>query len=212
MNVLRKLSSFCESFTTPPSPVLHELERETYLNTLSPQMLCGLLQGQFLAFISKMTKPETILEIGTFTGYASICLASGLRESGVLHTIEINPELEFISSKYFEKANLAGKIVQHIGDAHKIIPGLSETFDIVFIDASKDDNEAFYDLVFGKVKPGGLILIDNVLWDGKVMNPNKDSDTLLIEAFNQKVHSDKRVENIMLPIRDGIMLLRKLNS
>jgi caffeoyl-CoA O-methyltransferase len=210
MNQLKKLFSYCESHTTLPLPELNELERETYLHTLSPQMLSGRLQGQFLSMISTLKQPKSALEIGTFTGYAAICLAKGLPEDGILHTIEINPELGHISGKYFKKTGLEHKIRQHIGDAREVIPTLDTTFDLVFIDAAKFDYSFYYDLVFEKVNPGGLILADNVLWGGKVISKATDPDTLGIIAFNQKIHEDERVENLMLPMRDGILVARKL--
>jgi caffeoyl-CoA O-methyltransferase len=212
MTTLRKINAYCEDFTSEPTAVLKELERETHLNTLSPHMLSGHLQGQFLSLLSYLMKPETILEIGTFTGYAAICLASGLSEKGVLHTIEINPELQELSSRYFKKANLSGKIVQHSGDAFDIITKLSLGFDMVYIDAGKTDNARFYDLVFDKVNHGGLIIIDNVLWDGKVTGENHDSDTRIIHEFNLKIKADHRVEKIMLPVRDGLLIVRRLSK
>jgi predicted O-methyltransferase YrrM len=212
MDTLRKILAFCEEFSTPPSEILIELERETFLNTISPHMLAGHLQGQLLSFLSWLLNPEVVLEIGTFTGYATICLAKGLRQGGVVHTIEVNQELSFISKKYFEKAGLSEKIVLHEGDAFDIIPGLDLHFDLVFIDAGKSDNQKFYDIVFDKVKPGGLIITDNVLWDGKVMNRihENDTDARNIEAFIKSIHNDNRVENILLPVRDGLMVARKL--
>jgi predicted O-methyltransferase YrrM len=210
MNSIKRLNAYCESLTSPVSPVLEELERETHLKTLSPQMLCGRLQGQLLRLLSELKKPGSILEIGTFTGYASICLAMGLPENGVLHTIEVNPELTYLSRKYFEKTGLQQKIRLYAGNAKEIIPTLPGPFDIVFIDAGKDDYTFYYDLVFDKVNPGGLILADNVLWDGKVASKASDKDTRTLQEFNRKVHSDSRVEVLMLPVRDGIMIARKL--
>ncbi len=207
---IKQLHAYCEAHTTPPVDVLHELERETHLKTLAPQMMSGRLQGQFLALLSKLMRPQAILEIGTFTGYAAICLAQGLAANGVLHTIEPNRELEHIIRKYVAKAGLEDKIQLHIGRAEQIIPTLDLRFDLVFIDAGKQQNALFYDLVFNKVNIGGLIIVDNVLWSGKVVNEADDADTQLIRAFNDKVHNDPRVENIMLPIRDGILMARKL--
>lgn len=204
------LNEYCQRHTTPQSAVLHELERETWLKTLAPQMMSGHLQGAFLNFLVQMHHPQTILEIGTFTGYAAICMASAMPEDGMLHTIEANEELEFIIRKYIEKAGLKEKIKLHIGDAKAIIPSLNLDYDLVFIDAGKKDNAAYYDLIFDRVKPGGLILADNVLWSGKVAKPNKDSDTSLIDAFNKKVQEDERIENMILPIRDGLLIVRKL--
>ncbi len=210
MNDLEKLSAYCEKFTSLPVPILDELERETYLKTMSPQMISGKLQGQFLSLLSALVRPAAALEIGTFTGYSSICIASRLPENGILHTIDVNPELRHINQKYFEKAGLQHKIQAYLGDAREIIPTLKMNFDFVFIDAAKTEYPAYYDLVFDKVNPGGLILADNVLWSGKVLSKAGDADTLAIQAFNQKVHADKRVETLMLPHRDGILIARKL--
>ncbi len=201
--------AYCEAHTTLPSKVLYELERETHLKTLAPQMLSGHLQGQFFSFLSKIFRPKAILEIGTFTGYSAICLSQGLVEGGVLHTIEANPELEQLIRKYITKAGLSDQIVLHIGQAESVIPTLHLEWDIVFIDANKQQNALFYDLVFDKVKPGGIIIVDNVLWSGKVTTAAKDEDTQLIQAFNKKINDDERVENMILPIRDGILMARK---
>jgi len=205
-----QLIDYCIAHTTLQPSVLYELERETYLKTLAPQMASGHLQGQFLRFISKMKRPSTILEIGTFTGYSAICLASGLEEDGILHTIEVNEELEEMILKYVTKTNLQDKIKLHIGDAKKVISNLDLSFDIVFIDAGKNDYAFYYDLIFDKVNPGGLIIADNVLWSGKVMEKKRRKDAALLNAFNKKVHADNRVENILLPIRDGLIIAQKL--
>lgn len=209
MEFFKRLSAYCESHTTLQNQVLYELERETHLKTLAPQMISGHLQGQFLILISQLLQPKSILEIGTFTGYAAICMAQGLAEGGVLHTIEPNRELEHIIRKYMAKAGLEDKIQLHIGRGEEIIPTLDAYFDLVFIDAGKQQNAFFYDLIFNKVNKGGLIIIDNVLWSGKVITEAKDPDTNVIRAFNEKIHHDTRVENIMLPIRDGLLIARK---
>jgi len=210
MNTFKALHTYCAQHATPPSDVLYQLERETHLKTLAPQMLSGPLQGRLLSFLSKLLRPKRILEIGTFTGYAAICMAEGLPDDGRLHTIEVNPELEYLIRKYIKKAGLEDRITAHIGDATQIIPKLNEQFDLVFIDAGKRDYEQHYDLVIEKVNPGGLILADNVLWSGKVVQSEYDADTQKIDAFNKKVLADKRVENLTLPIRDGLLLARKL--
>ena len=165
---LHKLNLYCEAHTTAQPAILHQLERETHLKTLAPQMLSGHLQGQFLAMLSKICRPRAILEIGAFTGYSAICLAQGLEEGGVLHTIEANPELEYLIRKYIALAGLEGSIRLHIGDAPEIIPGLKGPFDLVFIDANKQEYALYYDLVIDKVQSGGLIIADNVLWSGIV--------------------------------------------
>lgn len=205
------LVEYCEAHTSPISEVLYELERETWLKTLSPQMISGKIQGQLLQFISKMIQPSSVLEIGTFTGYSSICLTAGLQKNGKVHTIEVNKELEYIIRKYFKKANVEDQIHLHLGDARTILPTLDKKFDLVLIDAGKKDNGLYYDLVFDKIKSGGFVLVDNVLWSGKVYYQNPpDKDTRLIKAFNEKIQADDRVENVLLPIRDGVILVRKL--
>mgnify|MGYP001800740710 CR=1 FL=1 len=209
---IKKLSNYCLNHSTLPTEVLDELERETNLRTLAPQMISGALQGQLFSLLSKMMQPKAILEIGTFTGYATICLAQGLQDGGVLHTIEGNEELEYLIRKYLAKAQVEKKVQLHIGDAKEIVKNLKEEFDLVFIDAGKNDYELYYDLVFEKVKPGGFILADNVLWSGKVVQQKHDRDTQTIDSFNKKVQKDDRVENVLLPIRDGLFLIRKLRK
>ena len=209
---LHKLNLYCEAHTTAQPAILHQLERETHLKTLAPQMLSGHLQGQFLAMLSKICRPRAILEIGAFTGYAAICLAQGLPEGGTLHTIEANPELEYLIRKYISLAGLDEKIHLHIGDAREVIPALPGPFDMVFIDAGKQDYIQYYDLVIDKVPRGGLIIADNVLWSGKVVSDEReqDQDAVSIHQFNEKVQRDERVENIMLPLRDGLLIARKV--
>ena len=204
------ISKYCEAFTTTESSVLLELNRETNLKVLMPQMLSGHLQGSFLTMISHMIRPTRILEVGTFTGYSSICLAQGLADNGILHTIDINAELKDMVNKYVNKAELQNKIELHIGKAEEIIPALNESFDLVFIDADKINYSLYYDLVFDKVKKGGFIIADNVLWSGKVLDEKTDKDTAAIKQYNEKINSDIRVENMMLPLRDGLMIARKL--
>jgi predicted O-methyltransferase YrrM len=192
-------------------PILEELNRETNLKILRPRMLSGHLQGKVLEMISKMIQPEKILELGTYTGYSAICLAKGLQESGVLHSIEINDELEDIILKYIKKANLDEKIKLHFGDARNIIPEINEQFDLVFIDADKREYVEYYNIVFNYVKPGGFILADNVLWSGKVLNMETPDDeyTQGIFAFNELIKNDSRIEKVILPLRDGLTLIRK---
>ncbi len=204
------IQAYAENITTAESDLLQNLNRETNAKVLMPRMLSGHLQGQLLSMISHMIQPGKILEIGTYTGYSSICLASGLKENGVLHTIDINEELEDMVRDYFNKANLKNKIQYHIGNALQIIPTINETFDLVFIDADKENYSAYFDLVIDKVSKGGFILADNVLWSGKVLQEKKDKDTLAIHRFNEMVKADIRVEQILLPVRDGILIARKL--
>lgn len=205
-----ELIRYCEAHTTPVSEVLCRLERETHLRTLSPQMLSGPLQGQLLRMMSTMIQPRQALEIGTFTGYSAICIAGGMPAGGILHTIEVNAELRYIIEHYVAEAELEERIRLHVGNALEIIPALEGPFDLVWIDAGKLDYADYYDMVFDKVSPGGYILADNVLWSGKVIAENRDADTEALHRFNQKVQADPRVENIILPIRDGILMARKL--
>ena len=208
---LNKLNLYCEAHTTAQPAILHQLERETHLQTLAPQMLSGHLQGQFLAMLSKICRPRAILEIGAFTGYSAICLAQGLEEGGVLHTIEANPELEYLIRKYIALAGLEGSIRLHIGDAPEIIPGLKGPFDLVFIDANKQEYALYYDLVIDKVQSGGLIIADNVLWSGKVLDEeerSRDEETRALHSFNERIRNDDRVENVLMPVRDGLMIIR----
>jgi caffeoyl-CoA O-methyltransferase len=190
---------------------LQKLYRETNLKLLHPRMLSGHIQGKLLQFISQMIRPVNILEIGTYTGYSAICLAEGLIENGTIHTIEINEEIEDFARKYFDEASTTNKTKFYIGDALEIIPTIDETFDLVFIDADKENYCKYYKLVFDKVRKGGYILADNVLWSGKVLEepqPN-DKDAKGIIAFNDLVLQDEKVDNLLLPIRDGLMIIRK---
>ena len=205
----KRISTYCEKHSTPPMDVLIDLERETHLKTLSPQMITGHLQGQLLSLISTWIKPTAVLEIGTFTGYGTICLAHGLRAKGVVHTIEVNPELSNISKKYFDKAGISNRVKQYIGDAKDIIPAMDEQFDLVYIDAGKQEYELHFGLAIEKVKKGGVVLVDNTLWSGKVGTGIKDKDTQILESFNKMVYRDERVENLLLPIRDGLMIITK---
>lgn len=203
------LESYVEQYSSKEDEVLSELTRETHLKVQMPQMVSGHIQGLALEFITQLIKPRRILEIGTFTGYSAICMAKGLTNDGVLHTIDVNEELQPMCAKYFTKAGLADKIVHHIGDARQIIPKLNENFDLVFIDADKANYSTYYDLVFDKVRVGGYIIADNVLWSGKVAEEKKDKDTLAIHSYNQKVANDNRVKSFILTLRDGLNIVRK---
>lgn len=204
------LDEYLEAHTTDADAVLAELYRETHLHVMNPRMASGPVQGQFLKFIVNMLQPKRILEIGTFTGYSAICLAKALPEGGRLTTIEANREYEDLIRKYFDKAQVSNKIDLIFGDAKQVIPTLAVGFDLVFIDADKISYPTYYDLVIEKVNVGGFILADNVLWEGKVLNANtKERDTQAIITFNDKVQTDPRVENVLLPIRDGLMMVRK---
>jgi caffeoyl-CoA O-methyltransferase len=203
------IADYAEKHTTADTPLLHALERETHLTTLSPRMLSGHLQGRFLSMISRMMQPSCILEIGTFTGYSALCLAEGLTEGGVLYALEADDELETIINKYIKASDHKNRIQLIIGDALRIIPTLDAVFDIVFIDAAKREYPAYYEAVIGKVRAGGLIIADNVLWSGKVVQDKKDEDTAIIDAFNKMIQDDSRVDNILLPLRDGLMVAMK---
>lgn len=208
------LLAYCESHSTNEDDVLKSLNRETHAKILSPRMLSGHLQGQFLTFISSMIQPECILEIGTYTGYSAICLARGLKPNGKLITIDVNDELKEMVEQYLSKANVLASCEVLSGDAEKIIPTLNEKFDLIFIDANKEAYSRYYDIIFGKLRVGGYILADNVLWSGNVIKEEKDwdRDTKHIVAFNEKVNADSRTEKILLPIRDGLYLIKKVKE
>jgi caffeoyl-CoA O-methyltransferase len=206
------LDQYIFNHISPEEDFLRELDRETHIKVLGSRMLSGHLQGQILSMVSCMIKPRCILEIGTFTGYSALCLAKGLADGGQLHTIEIDDELEKIAQKYFLKSGMADRIVQHIGDAQKIIPSINQSFNLVFIDADKRDYCTYYHLIFDKIPVGGFLIADNVLWDGKVADPdaaNEDQTRGILE-FNDLVQNDPRVKNVILPVRDGIMVVQKV--
>ena len=204
-----QLEEYIEAHATTPDDVLQELYRHTHLHEMNPRMMSGPVQGKFLQFLCQMLKPQRVLEIGTYTGYAAICIARGLPEGGKLVTIEANREYENTLRHYFDKAQVTEKIELILGDAKAVIPVLNETFDLVFIDADKVSYPTYYNIVMGKVRPGGFILADNVLWDGKVLNAQtKERDTQALIAFNDMVQNDPWVENVLLPIRDGLMMIR----
>lgn len=207
----KEIEKYSLKHSQEESDVLKKLNRETHAKVIQPRMLSGHLQGNLLSMLSKMIAPKQILEIGTYTGYSAICLAQGLQENGKLHTIDINEELEKMIRSFVEDAGLSNKINYYIGDALEIIPTIKETLDIVFIDADKKNYAAYYDLVFDKVRSGGYIIADNVLWSGKVLDEANlmDGDTKAIDMFNKKVHADNRVEHMLLPVRDGLMIARK---
>jgi len=204
-----KFLAYCLQHSSPQGSVLEALERETHLRTLYPQMLSGPLQGALLRMISRMIRPSRILEIGTFTGYSAICLAQGLTDNGILHTIEANDEFAPIIYRHVQLAGLEGRIILYLGDASAVIPTLEDTFDLVFLDAGKMDYAAHYKLAVPKIRPGGFLLADNVLWDGKVLFDEKDGTAQALRTFNDMVQADERVENVLLPVRDGLMMVRK---
>jgi caffeoyl-CoA O-methyltransferase len=206
------LLQYAEAHTTPESGLLRQINRDTHASVLMPRMLSGHLQGRILSMISHMLQPKAILEIGTYTGYSAICLAEGLASGGRLVTIDINEELHDRVVNYVEHAGLSDVIDFKIGNASEIIPRLEGPFDLVFIDADKENYVRYYDLVFNLVPLGGYILADNVLWSGKVLDREPDKDTRAILDFNTRVNDDPRVENVLLPVRDGIMMIRKVKD
>lgn len=203
------LKNYLSNYCDPEDKLLANIDRETNLKVSMPRMLSGHYQGRVLSMLSHMIRPERILEIGTFTGYATLCLAEGLRENGIIHTIDINLELEDMVRENFSKSAFNNKISYHLGDATKIIPEIDEVFDIVFIDADKKNNSTYYVLVIDKLRPGGIIIVDNVLWSGKVLEKNIDQNTTIIAKFNKMVMKDQRVEKLILPVRDGLFIIRK---
>ena len=205
-----ELENYAAQHTEDEPLLLKELNKRTHLNVLQPRMISGHFQGRFLSLLSKMVQPRTILEIGTYTGYATLCLAEGLHPEGVLHTIDIKEELTDLQREFFDRSGYSSQIVQHLGKAADIIPSLNTPFDLVFIDADKHNYAHYFDLVIEKMNRGGLILSDNVLWSGKVVEEVKHNDkhTQALMAYNQKIKDDPRVETVLLPIRDGITLSR----
>lgn len=213
MDIIHPLiDKYCEEVTSPESEILYNLNRQTHLQMVNPRMLSGHFQGRLLALLSKMIRPKNILEIGTYTGYAALCLAEGLTEDGKLITLDVNEELEEFTQSFFDQSQYAAQIDFRIGNALEIIPNLTETFDLVFIDADKRNYPNYWELIVPKVKQGGFILSDNVLWSGKVVGDKEkfDKDTQILDDYNRMIQADERVENILLPIRDGIMVARKL--
>lgn len=205
-----EIQRYTEDHTSGESLLLAQVNRDTHAHVLMPRMLSGQVQGRFLSMVSHMIRPKNILEIGTYTGYSALCLLEGLALGGKLITIDKNEELEERVRGYFRKAGAEHQIEYKIGDARKIIPTLNLAFDLVFIDADKESYDLYFDLVIDKVKTGGFIVADNVLWSGKVVEPKPDKDTRAILAFNERVQQDPRVENLLLPLRDGLMMMRKL--
>jgi len=208
----RKLEQYLLNHTTPEDPVLEDLYRQTHIRFVNPNMVTGHLLGKFLELISMMIRPLNILEIGTFTGYSAICLAKGLQPGGKLYTIEPNDELEAFTQSYFRRAELESKIIKMTGKAQDIIPRIDTMFDLVFIDGDKREYTEYYRLIFGKVKQGGFILADNVLWGEKVLdNDSTDPQTKGIIDFNDMIMKEGNVDLVTLPLRDGLMLIRKKN-
>ncbi len=209
--ISEELTNYCIRHSDIEDELLKEVGRQTHLKTLQPRMLSGHLQGSFLSMISALVKPKFILEIGTFTGYSALCLAKGLGADGKLVTLDNNPETSVLAKDFFNRSAYKNRIEFILGNAVEEIKKLNYKFDLVFIDADKKNYSVYYDLVFDKLNAGGLIMADNVLWSGKILDlkNNKDADTLALDAFSKKVAADARVEKLMLPLRDGVTLIRK---
>ncbi len=208
------INQYSEAHSTAESEILKNLNRETQANVLMPRMLSGHLQGRVLSMLSRMIRPDSILEIGTYTGYSALCLAEGLSDTGIIHTIDINDELTPLVRKYVKLSNIEAKFNILTGNALDIIPKLNGPFDLVFIDADKINYSNYFDLVINKVRKGGFLIADNVLWSGKIMLPTEkmDKDTLALHYFNEKITNDKRLEKVLLPIRDGLLVMQIVNS
>lgn len=209
--IAQDLSDYCETHSSPESEILAKLNRETHLKVVSPRMLSGHLQGRFLSLISKLQQPKLVVEIGTYTGYSALCLAEGLANNGKLISIDVNEETSAFAKSFIEKTEYAGKIELVLADARAYIPTIKEPIDLVFIDADKKNYLNYYHLVIDKLNKGGLVIADNVLWSGKITMPESemDKETLALHQFNSFVQNDERVETILLPIRDGLMVVRK---
>ena len=207
----KEINDYCSLYTQKEDEILYQLHRETNQKILRPRMLSGHLQGQLLSFLSKIIQPSNILEIGTYTGYSAICLARGLKTGGKLHTIDINEELEEFACSFIQRAGLKNCIEMHIGDALNIVPNLKVKWDLVFVDADKENYINYYNLVFNSVKRGGVFIFDNVLWSGKVTQTpdSKDKETKILLELAKLLESDHRVENVLLPVRDGLFMVRK---
>ena len=205
-----KLDEYVVKHTQEEPQILYELTRETWQKVLNPRMLSGAFQGRVLSMITKLVNPSTILEIGTYTGYSALCLAEGLAKGGKIHTIDKNEELVSLQDKYFDKAGIKNQIQQYVGNALEIIPTIDATYDLVFIDADKSNYINYFNLIIDKMNPGGIILSDNVLWSGKVIEKldPKDLDTKVLLEYNALLNSDDRIETVLLPIRDGLTVSR----
>ncbi|MEM6643832.1 MAG: O-methyltransferase [Bacteroidota bacterium] len=204
------LLKYSEDHSQPESELLKQVNRETHLHTLKPRMLSGHLQGRVLSFLSKLQRPKYILEIGTYTGYAALCLAEGLQDGGILLTLDKNPETTSRAEKYFHSSAFQDQIEVRVGNAIEILPSLHYEWDLVFIDADKENYGVYFDLIVEQTRSGGLIIADNVLWSGKIADPEvQDRATISMRKFNKKIQKDRRVENVLLPIRDGLLVMRK---
>jgi caffeoyl-CoA O-methyltransferase len=200
---------YLERFCEPEPLLLQQINRETNLKVLMPRMVSGHYQGRLFSMLSKIIAPKNVLEIGTFTGYATLCFAEGLPDDGKIITLDINEELEDNVRQYFKKSGFDDKIDYRIGNASQLLANINEVFDLVFIDADKKNNYTYYEMVFDKVRKGGIIIVDNVLWNGKVVKGSSDSATAGISNFNDLINADKRIEKLILPVRDGVFIIRK---
>ena len=208
----KEIETYALAHTEKESDLLTKLNRETWAKIMTPRMLSGHLQGRALSLFSKMISPENILEIGTYTGYSALCMAEGLSTNGKLHTIESDEEVSLFAKRYFDQSDYKENIIQHIGNALEIIPSLKAEFQLVFIDADKENYSNYFDLIIEKMDVGGYIIADNVLWSGKVTEKKKDEETMALHNYNKKVFSDKRVETVLLPVRDGLNISRKISN
>lgn len=210
MNEIKNaLTEYAERFTSEESQVLRDLREHCYAHYEDSSMLSGFVQGRILSMFSRMIRPRVVLEIGTYLGYSALCLAEGLVDGGKVITLDVNEETNTVARSYVEKSDYVDRIEFHLGEAANMIPSLPETLDLVFIDADKTNYSNYYHLVVDKVRPGGFIIADNVLWSGKVLEDEKDEDTQALHDFNEMVLTDDRVSNVMLPIRDGLMVVWK---
>lgn len=203
---LKELYTYCDLHSHAEDDILKELERQTYLQTIAPQMISGRMQGRFLSMISKLKQPQYILEIGTFTGYSALCLAEGLALDGELHTIEISNDFDHIRDQYAKPSPFASKIIWHKGDASELIPDLSFQWDIVFLDAGKNKYIEYLDLVEPNMQRGSILIADNVLWYGKVLEEKKDEETTILDLFNKQLKASALWNTQMFPLRDGISI------
>ena len=205
-----EIDSYSLNHTEAEAELLAELNRETWANVMTPRMLSGHLQGRVLSMFSKIINPKNIIEVGTYTGYSALCMAEGLKNEGILHTLDINEEYTSIAKRYFNRSKYSKNIKQHLGNALDIIPKLECNFQLAFIDADKENYSAYFDLIIDKMDLYGYIIADNVLWSGKVTKEKKDKETTALDLYNKKVLADPRVETVLLPIRDGLMVSRKI--
>ena len=208
----KEIEGYIENHSSKENDLLSELNRETWAKVLMPRMLSGHVQGRVLSLLSNLTNPTNIIEIGTYTGYSALCLAEGIKSNGELHTIEINEEHAAIAKRFFEKSKFSKIIKQHIGEAENVINKIDKNFQLAFIDADKENYSKYFDLLIDKIDINGIIIADNVLWSGKVINKEKDHETQELDYYNKKVNNDSRVENILLSVRDGLMVCRKISN